>query len=169
MSHYPSTKTPPPKDFLWQHPYHFLALGFGTGLMPCVPGTVGTVPGVALAYGLTLLPWFWALMVLGALTIWGVLICAKTSKMLGEEDPSVIVWDEIIGYAWGMLWFPWEWSTALAVFVLFRFFDILKPWPISVADASIHGGLGIMLDDFLAAGFAAATIGVLLYGLPGYF
>ncbi|MEH8020384.1 MULTISPECIES: phosphatidylglycerophosphatase A [Rheinheimera] len=134
--------------------YQFLALGFGSGLSPKAPGTFGTLVAVPLV---ALLLWagnayLLAFVLIGS--VLGVYVCGQTARDVGEHDHGAIVWDEIIGYGITLLWAPLHWQTLLIGFVLFRLFDIVKPWPISVLDKSVHGGLGIMLDD-VAAGIAA--------------
>jgi phosphatidylglycerophosphatase A len=93
----------------------------------------------------------------------GVLVCDKTSKDLGVDDHSGIVWDEIIGM-WATLFLaPTGWLPMLIGFVLFRFFDMVKPWPISVADKRMHGGFGVMFDDLLAAVYAGVSLQLIMY------
>lgn len=146
--------------------YQFLALGFGSGLAPKAPGTFGTLAAVPLV---TLLMWagnvyLLAFVVLGALL--GIYICDRTAKDVGVHDHGAIVWDEIIGFGITMLWLPLHWQTLLLGFVLFRLFDIVKPWPISWLDKKVHGGVGIMLDDVVAGVFALVALQLLLPLLP---
>lgn len=147
----------------WQH---FLALGFGSGLSPRAPGTMGTLVAIPIVWLLSQfgLVWYTGLLLAG--TILGIYICGKTAQDVGEHDHGAIVWDEIIGYMLTMLFVPVTWLTLLLGFLLFRFFDILKPWPICWFDKHVQGGLGIMLDDILA-GIAAATVLVLWVYLTG--
>ena len=149
----------------WKHPIHFLAYGFGSGLMPVMPGTFGTLVGIGFLYVLSSLdPLSYAAVVLvGGLL--GIFICEKTAKNLGKKDPGSIVWDEIIGFLFTMFMVPKEWIWILIGFILFRTFDILKPWPISFIDRRIGGGLGIMLDDVIAALFSLAIIQIVIYFL----
>jgi phosphatidylglycerophosphatase A len=141
------------------NPIHFLSLGFGSGLSPYAPGTMGTlvaIPLYLLLSQLELLPY---LLVVGCGFLIGIYLCDKTSKTLGVHDHSGIVWDEFIGYWITMIAIPavtWQWI--LAGFVLFRFFDIAKPWPVKIADKRVPGGFGIMLDDLLAGLYALACI-----------
>ncbi|KKO44154.1 phosphatidylglycerophosphatase [Arsukibacterium ikkense] len=132
----------------WQH---LLALGFGAGLAPKAPGTFGTLVAIPfiMAFAALGLTWYLAFLVAG--TVLGVYICGKTADDVGEHDHGAIVWDEIIGYALTMLLVPISVQSVVAGFLLFRFFDIVKPWPIRWFDQKVHGGLGIMLDDILAA------------------
>jgi len=136
---------------VWRNPIHFLAFGFGSGAMPFAPGTFGTL--AALPIYLLMLPLsLWAyLAVVLVMTLLGVWLCHVTSRDLGVHDHGGIVWDEIVGYLITMIAAPPGWQWIVAGFVLFRFFDIIKPWPIGWADRRVHGGLGIMLDDVLAA------------------
>ncbi|WP_166837891.1 phosphatidylglycerophosphatase A [Rheinheimera pleomorphica] len=146
--------------------YQFLALGFGSGLANKAPGTFGTLAAVPLV---ALLLWLGNSYLLGFVltgAVLGVYLCGKTAADIGEHDHKAIVWDEIIGYGISLLWLPLHWQTLLLGFVLFRLFDIVKPWPISVLDKHVHGGLGIMLDD-IAAGIATlAVLHLLLPYLP---
>lgn len=93
----------------------------------------------------------WGLLICALAFLWGCWICHITAKALGEGDPSAIVWDEIVGIWCMLLWVPNAWSWQLLAFVLFRFFDMLKPFPIAWFDRHLKGGFGIMLDDLLAA------------------
>ncbi|KKO50011.1 phosphatidylglycerophosphatase [Arsukibacterium sp. MJ3] len=132
----------------WQH---FLALGFGAGLAPKAPGTVGTLVAIPFIVAFASLGVIWYGLFLAVGTLLGIYVCGKAAKDVGEHDHGAIVWDEIIGFALTMLLVPLSVQTLLAGFLLFRFFDIVKPWPIRWFDKKVHGGLGIMLDDLLAA------------------
>jgi phosphatidylglycerophosphatase A len=145
------TKIPPR---LLRNPLHFLSLGFGSGLAPFAPGTFGTLAAVPLYLLLAQLPLaYYLLAVLVAFAI-GVYLCGYTSAALGEHDHSGIVWDEFVGFWITMIAVPATWQWILAGFVLFRLFDIVKPWPVKVADEKMKGGFGIMFDDVLAALYA---------------
>jgi len=93
-----------------------------------------------------------------AAILFGIPICGRAAEKLGEHDYNGIVWDEVAGYLITMWLVPATWQTIIAGFILFRIFDILKPWPIRWIDRQIGGGLGIMLDDVLAAVFAGALL-----------
>lgn len=145
------------------HPAHFLSLGFGSGLAPIAPGTFGTLAAMPLYWTLMSLDLTVYLVVVLVLGLLGIALCAYTAKVLGVHDHSAIVWDEVVGYLITMAAAPAGWVWWLGGFVLFRLFDILKPWPIRWIDRRVHGGLGIMLDDVLAgllawAGLQAAAI-----------
>jgi phosphatidylglycerophosphatase A len=135
-------------------PAGFLAFGLGAGLSRYAPGTVGTVVAVPFAWLLMQMPpaLYWT--ALAALFLLGVWLCGAASRMLGRHDPGNIVWDEMVGYWLTVALLPMTWGWWLAGFVAFRFFDILKPWPIRRLERAVGGGLGIMLDDVLAAVYA---------------
>ncbi|MDX1265864.1 MAG: phosphatidylglycerophosphatase A [Oceanisphaera sp.] len=140
------------------NPLHLLALGFGTGLSPVMPGTMGTlaaIPLYLLIQGLSPL-WYLLILVLGFVA--GIWICNAATKAIGRHDHGAIVWDEIIGFGITMFAAPAGAVWILAGFVLFRFFDIVKPWPIRWFDRRIHGGFGIMFDDVIAGLFALACL-----------
>ena len=136
--------------FDWRRPHHWLAYGFGSGLVPKIPGTAGTLAAIPLYLLLRDLSLLWYCGALLVLFLAGIWACDRTARDLGVGDPSVIVWDEILGFLVAMTAAPSGWPWILAGFVLFRLFDILKPWPIGLLDQRIHGGLGIMLDDVTA-------------------
>ena len=136
----------------------FIAFGFGSGLSRLAPGTVGTAAAVPLAIPLLWLsPGFFWLCWLASFLL-GVWVCGQSCRRLGVHDHGGVVWDEMVAW-WlivGVIPFSAAWWAA--AFVLFRLFDIIKPWPIQLADRKVHGGLGIMLDDILAAIFTLAGL-----------
>jgi phosphatidylglycerophosphatase A len=142
-------------------PVHLLAFGFGAGLMPRAPGTLGTLIAVPIVFAVMQGGWIAHVTFAVAASIAGIYICGTSARRLGVHDHPGIVWDEICGYTVTMLATPPTWYWLLAGFALFRFFDIVKPWPIREADHSLHGGLGIMLDDVMAGVFAAVILWVL--------
>ena len=145
-----------------KNPIHFLALGFGSGLSPKAPGTMGTlaaVPLVILCANLSLNTFIAITVLISLIGIW---ICDKASKDAGVHDHGAIVWDEIAGYFITMIAIPITWQTLLVGFIIFRIFDIIKPWPISIADKKVGGGFGIMLDDIIAS-ILALTLMHLIY------
>ncbi|HEY5807338.1 MAG TPA: phosphatidylglycerophosphatase A [Povalibacter sp.] len=143
---------------LLRQPVHLLAFGFGAGLMPRAPGTFGTLIAVPIVVLVMQFGWQAHVAFTVAAAVAGVWICGESAKRLGVHDHPGIVWDEIVGFAVTMLAAPAKWYWLLAGFLLFRFFDILKPWPIREADHRLHGGLGIMLDDVIAGLFACAIL-----------
>lgn len=144
------------------NPVHLLALGLGTGLSPRAPGTVGTLAGVGLYLLLENLaiPVYVSIWVLLALV--GVGICGRAARDLGVHDHPAIVFDEVVGFLVTMTGAPSGWHWVAVGFIVFRVFDIWKPWPIRVLDERVHGGSGIMADDLLAGVFAFATLQALV-------
>jgi phosphatidylglycerophosphatase A len=139
-------------------PVHFLAFGFGAGLSPVAPGTAGTLVAVPLVFAIMQFGPMVHAVFAGIAILAGIYICGASARRLQVHDHGGIVWDEICGYTVTMLAAPPRWYWLLAGFVLFRFFDIVKPSPIREADHSLSGGLGIMLDDVIAGFFAAAIL-----------
>ncbi|MCF6251104.1 MAG: phosphatidylglycerophosphatase A [Methylococcaceae bacterium] len=143
---------------IMSNPVLFLAFGFGSGLVKKMPGTIGTIAAIPV-YLLFIQTDAWLYSVLTALVvITGFWICGNAAKLLGEHDFGGIVWDEVAGFLITMWLVPFSWTSVLIGFILFRFFDILKPWPIKWVDQQVGGGLGIMLDDVLAGGMAAVIL-----------
>jgi len=141
-----------------QDPILFLAFGFGSGLAKKMPGTLGTVAAIPL-YWLLLQTNDWIYLIATLVcTIAGIVICDKAASKLQMHDFGGIVWDEIAGLLITMCWVPYSWQSLLAGFVLFRLFDILKPWPIKWLDQHVEGGFGIMIDDVLAGIFAGLIL-----------
>jgi phosphatidylglycerophosphatase A len=150
--------------FMLGHPAHWMALGFGSGLSPRAPGTVGTL--WAWIGFIVLDPWMsplgWGWLIAAGLLV-GVWACTVTAQHLGLADPGAIVWDEVVAF-WLVLWLvmPAGWWAQLAAFVLFRFFDAAKPGPVGWADRRYklrpgqaigwRQGFGILFDDLVAAG-----------------
>lgn len=141
--------------FLFSHPAHFLSFGFGSGLARKAPGTFGTLVAFPMY-------WFFAprlsdavflFALFGAFAI-GVWACDITGRALGVADYGGMVWDEIVAMLLVLYFTPPGWYWSLLAFALFRFFDIVKPPPIRHFDSNWHGGLGVMFDDLLAAGYA---------------
>ena len=148
----------------------FCGVGFGSGLLPKAPGTFGS------AFALLFIPiWIWlgfypSVFVIILMSLVGIYICGKTADLMGVHDDGRIVWDEFSGQSitvlplifFNLMNIQW----ALISFLLFRLFDVWKPWPIRVIDRRIEGGFGIMLDDIIAGLWAALCIVIyLLFGL----
>lgn len=156
-----------PPGFL-RHPVHLLAFGFGSGAASRAPGTWGSLAAIPLYF---LFFWlspqaYWSVVGLAFLT--GIWLCGRTARDLKVHDHGGIVWDEFVGM-WIVLGFhPETVQGVLIGFMLFRLFDVLKPWPISWFDEKMPGGLGIMFDDVLA-GFMALICLLLVehWLLPG--
>lgn len=150
------------------NPWHLLAAGFGSGLSPIIPGTMGSlaaIPFWLLMYWLLPVWLCWFIILFGFVV--GIVICQRTSDDMQIHDHGSIVWDEFIGMWMTLMVIPlvsWQW--VLIAFVLFRFFDMLKPCPIGWFDRQVGGGLGIMLDDIIAAIFAMVIVAALAHWLP---
>jgi len=151
----------PDRRFLLSHPAHFLALGFGSGLGQKAPGTCGTLVAIPLFMLLMLAPELAHYLVITALFFIGIPLCGITGRNLGVYDHGSIVWDEIVAMLLVLEFTPHGWVWWLAAFVLFRLFDIWKPFPIRQFDARLKGGFGVMFDDLLAALYAIASLKVL--------
>lgn len=157
---------PATPGFDWRRPHHWLAYGAGSGLSPWAPGTAGTLAAIPLYLLLAPLPIGAYLVVVLLLFGIGIWACDKTARELGTDDPAPIVWDEVVGLLITMAAAPSGWGWVVLGFLLFRLFDILKPWPIRVLDRDLHGGLGIMLDD-VAAGLMAWGLLQAIHWLAG--
>ena len=144
-----------------RRPHHWLAFGFGSGLVPRAPGTAGTLVAVPLYLLLAPLPAGLYLTLVGLAFVIGVWACGRAGRDLGEEDSPSIVWDEIVGFLLAMTAIPMGLPWLVLGVVLFRLLDILKPGPIRWLDRNVRGGLGVMLDD-VAAG---ATVWLILKGM----
>ncbi len=146
-----------------KNPVHLLALGFGAGLAPVAPGTMGSIVGLLLYLALIPLTPPAYVLAVAAITVAGVWVCGIAARDLGVHDHPSIVWDEIAGYLIAMVGAPPGWQWMILGFLLFRLFDIWKPWPIRPIDRRVAGGLGIMLDDVIAAAFAALAMQVVYW------
>lgn len=152
----------PPLAFILHHPAHLIACGFGSGLAPFAAGTFGT-----------LFAWFcypflrhwlpadgdFALFLTLSFVI-GIAACQITGRNLGVIDHGSIVWDEIVPFWCVLLLTPDEWLWQLAAFIWFRFYDIVKPAPADYFDRHVKTGLGVMMDDLVAAGYTVLTLAV---------
>jgi phosphatidylglycerophosphatase A len=144
--------------FIFSHPAHFLAFGFGAGLSPYAPGTIGTLVAFPLFFllrGLDPVIYFTLVAVLYAAGVW---FCDVAGKSLGVPDHGGIVWDEIVAFLLVLYFSPPTLPGYASAFLLFRLFDIWKPFPIRYADRHIHGGFGVMFDDLLAAIYAIVCL-----------
>jgi len=157
------TLTPDQRRAVLAHPAGWIASGFGSGLSPIAPGTVGSAVALIPWFALRELDWLWyvgVVLVAFAIGVWASQIVIQR---LGVEDPSVVVWDEFVGQwiaLFPLVMQPRGWMWIAAGFVLFRLFDVVKPWPASWADRAVKGGFGAMLDDVFAGAFAALALGL---------
>ncbi len=151
---------------LLRHPAGWIASGFGSGLSPLAPGTAGSLAALLPWFALRELPWpLYAIVVVLAFAL-GVWACGWVVRTSRIDDPGVAVWDEFVGQ-WialaPLLWLESAWWWIAAGFILFRLFDIAKPWPVSWADRHVGGGLGVMLDDVFAGIYAAAALALVVH------
>ena len=156
-------KLPPYPRSVWTNPIHFIAFGFGSGTSPIAPGTCGTLAAIPLYLLIKDLPLIYYSGILLLATLIGIWICEVTERAIGVHDHSGIVWDEICGYGLTMLAAPTGWLWIIIGFFLFRFFDIWKPWPIGWLDKHVDGGLGVMIDDTMAAIYAWIVLQVIAH------
>lgn len=139
-----------------------LAFGFGAGAMPKAPGTWGTLIALPIYFALSGLSLTFYLAIVALMLVAGIWICHTTARDLNVHDHPGIVWDEIVGYLITMIAVPAEGWWWLVGFVLFRLFDITKPFPIRQLDRQVEGGFGIMIDDVVAAVYAALVLQVMM-------
>ena len=156
------TRLPRPRS-----PLHWIAFGAGAGLVPRAPGTAGTAAAIPVYLVIAAQPVAIHLLAVGLVVVAGVWVCGRTARELGVHDHPGIVLDEIAGFLVTMTALPFEWPWIVAGFVAFRILDIAKPWPISLADRNVGGGLGIMLDDLVAGAVACAALHAVRYAIGG--
>lgn len=157
----PQRQTPLKPDIAFVHVRlaHFVAMGAGVGLVRFAPGTFGTLAAIPLYHLLdSLFEPVSLLLILDVFFIMGIWACAVTGRALNSPDHSGMVWDEIVAFMLVLFFTPSHWIWQLAAFLLFRFFDIVKPVPIGYLDQRLKGGLGVMLDDLLAAFYTLLCI-----------
>lgn len=138
--------------------YYIVALGFGSGKAPFAPGSFGTLVGIPFAWLLALFSPLASALVIAVFFLFGIVVCDSAARQMGEHDHPSIVWDEVVGFLITVWAVPFGWWQMILGYGLFRFFDIVKPWPIKVADQRVNGGLGIMLDDVIAGIMAAVPL-----------
>ncbi len=149
-------------------PVVFIGLGLGSGLAPKAPGTAGTLVAVPLYLAMQNLSLMWYAVITVGIILSGIWVCSYSAKKLGVHDHPAIVIDEIAGFLITMFAVPAGWVWLVTGFVLFRFFDAVKPWPISWMDRNLKGGTGIMLDDVAAGLVSLALIHAYLYSTGAY-
>ena len=152
------------KLFPLSNPVHCLAVGFGSGLFKTAPGTMGTLAAIPLFVLCSLtLPTLGVWILTGLMCVVGIAICGKSADDAKVHDHPAIVWDEFCGIFITLLAAPLSWHSVIIGFVLFRFFDIFKPWPISYLDKHCQGGFGIMIDDIVAGVFSFVMLATINY------
>jgi len=140
-----------PPHSIWTNPVHFIACGFGVGTFPWFPGTMGTLAAIPLVMILSHFSLFFYGAACLLLFLFGIYCCEITNRDFGTQDHPAAVIDEMATFPIVMIAAPLTWYYLLMGFLLFRFFDIVKPGPIRWIDKNVHGGFGVMLDDLLAA------------------
>ena len=148
-----------------QNPVHVISFGFGAGLSPVAPGTMGTLVAIPIFLLLSTFSPVIYLVLVSIMFFVGCWSSSLTAKALGVHDHPSIVIDEIVGYLITMIFVPISWHWVILGFLLFRLFDIWKPWPISKVDLQVKGGLGIMLDDVLAALYSLLSLHIVIWSV----
>ncbi len=163
-----SNPVSPDWKFLLSRPAHFFALGFGAGLSRIAPGTLGTLVALPLFALLMQAPELVHYTTIFVLFVLGIPLCEVAGRNLGACDHGSIVWDEIVAMLLVLEFTPLSWQWWVVAFLLFRLFDIWKPFPIRQCDAKFKGGFGVMFDDLLAAIYAIAALKALQWLMTSY-
>lgn len=146
-------------EFLFRHPAHFIALGFGVGLIPVAPGTFGTLAAIPIAAALhACVPDAVFVAVIVAFALIGVWAAQVTGRDLGVADHGAIVWDEVVAFLLVLYFVGGDGVHVAFAFLLFRFFDIVKPPPIRQVDSLVKNGVGVMADDVVAAAYTLLVL-----------
>lgn len=152
---------PPVPESIWKNPWHFIAFGFGTGAIPVAPGTFGTLIAIPFYLYLETYSNTTYLVMTIIIAIFSMWLCEKVSREINIEDHQGMCIDEIVGYLVTMINAPYGLGWIVLGFVLFRIFDIWKPWPIKQIDSQVKGGIGMILDDILAGVYSLIIIQIL--------
>jgi phosphatidylglycerophosphatase A len=162
IEHYRQKSQPVP-NAVWHSPLYFIAFGFGSGAFPVAPGTAGTVVAAIFYLGLRYLPLGEYLLFTLIFSIVSIWLLDQLSREIQVHDHPGMCLDEFAGYFVTMINAPWGFSWMLLGFILFRLFDIWKPWPISWLDKHIHGGFGMVIDDIAAGALAMIVMQIIHY------
>ena len=154
---------PPVPASVWQNPLHFIAFGFGSGAVPIAPGTFGTLLAIPFYLAIQSTSNTVYLLITLVVTLASIWICSRTSKEIGVHDHQGMCLDEFVGYIVTMYHAPHGWGWVLIGFLLFRLFDIWKPWPIRFIDERMTGGAGMILDDVLAGVYGCIVLQILVW------
>ncbi len=146
---------------IWRNPIHFIAFGFGVGVIPWAPGTFGTLLAIPFYLLMANMPFGLYASLTGLFILLAIVICHVAARELNVHDHPGMVLDEVVGYLLTMLGAPPGWLWVIIGFVLFRIFDIWKPWPIGWIDRKVSGGFGIVLDDLLAAVYSLVILQII--------
>lgn len=164
LKSYQKPSYPIPKK-VWRNPFYFIAFGFGAGTIPYAPGTFGTLMAIPFFILLNTFTLPIYVTLVGAIVIFSIILSDQISKKLQIHDHPGMCLDEFCGFFITMTNAPMSWAWILFGFILFRFFDIVKPWPIRFLDENIGGGLGMILDDIVAGLFSMIIIQIMLYAI----
>ena len=152
---------------IYKNPIHFLAFGFGIGALPKAPDTYGTLLIIPFYLLIIQLPMLVYPAIFLAVLLSGIYICGKTAQDMGVKDHPGIVWDEFAGFLLTMMFVPFEWYWLVAGFVLYRAFDILQPYPISLLKEKTGTGISIMADDLVAGFLAFLVLHTVIFVITG--
>jgi phosphatidylglycerophosphatase A len=144
----------------------FLATGFFVGKFPFAPGTFGSLLAIPICFILSKTESYFSIIFISVFILLSIFLAGKTEKIIGEKDPGIVVIDEIAGMILTLLFIPFNFITIITGFILFRIFDILKPFPIGYIDKNLKGGAGIVLDDVVAGIFANIALRLILIFFP---
>jgi phosphatidylglycerophosphatase A len=148
---------------VFSNPIYFIAFGFGSGLSPFAPGTCGTLAAIPLYYFIQSFSLLHYSIILLLAVLIGIWVCDSVERDIGVHDYSGIVWDEVCGFGLTMWAAPKGWLWIGIGFLLFRLFDIVKPWPIAWMDRQLPRGFGVMVDDLMAAVYAWIGLQLIYY------
>lgn len=148
---------------IWRRLDYFFAFGFGLGKIKVMPGTFGTLGAIPIYLLIHDLNPVWYITICLILFGYGIYICGIAEDNSGIKDNPSIVWDEIVGFLFALFAVPFSVSWIALSFIIFRVFDIFKPWPIKVIEKKMSGGLAIMLDDLMAALYSWLIVQILLH------
>lgn len=154
---------PPIPESVWKNPWHFIAFGFGTGTIPIAPGTFGTLIAIPFYLYLSTFSHTSYLILTLFIMFFSMWLCEKVSRQINIHDHQGMCIDEIVGFLVTMYHAPYGWRWILLGFVLFRFFDIAKPWPIRQIDKQMKGGVGMILDDVMAGIYSFIIIQIIAW------
>ena len=152
-----------PSSINLRNPIHLLAVGFGSGRAPYMPGTIGTLVAIPIYLVLQLFSLPIYTLIMSAMILVGFWICEVADQAIGVYDHPSIVWDEIVGYLLTMWAVPANWVSVVLGFLLFRLFDIWKPFPIRWFNDKIGGGVGVVIDDLMAAVYATIILHLIIW------
>jgi phosphatidylglycerophosphatase A len=152
-----------PSGLRLTNPIHLLAVGFGAGASPYAPGTAGTLVAIPIYLLMQLTPVPIYTLIMAVMILAGFWLCEVANKAIGVYDHPSIVWDEIVGFLLTMWAVPANYMWIIIGFLLFRLFDIWKPWPINWLNDNMGGGIGIVIDDLMAAVYASIVLHLIIW------